>query len=144
MKILFMCVANSARSQLAESLAKTLLPDAEIHSAGSHPTQLNSFAVKVMAEIGVDISLHYSKSFESLPLEFVDKLDFVITLCEEEACPVLRSNAKKLHWPFPDPASNEPLSDSELLNRFRKARDRISIKISEFKRELNNLTPKKF
>ena len=89
MKILFMCVANSARSQLAEGLARTVFPNAEIFSAGSEPSKLNPFAVTVMQEIGIDISAHYSKSFEMLSPQFTASIDYVITLCAEEVCPVV-------------------------------------------------------
>jgi arsenate reductase len=132
MKILFMCVANSARSQLAEGLAREFFPNAEIQSAGSHPGRLNPHAVTVMKEIGIDISRHYSKSADELSPGFLVDLDYVITLCAEEVCPVLVSKAKKLHWPFPDPASKEPLPEEELVRRFRGARDSISEKLKGF------------
>lgn len=135
MKILFMCVANSARSQLAEGLARKMLPNCEVMSAGSHPGKLNPFAVAVMNEIGIDISMQYSKSTDQLPLPFLASLNYVITLCAEEVCPVLPSKAKKLHWPFPDPASREPLSESEALRIFREARDAITEKLRQFKTE---------
>ncbi len=132
MKILFMCVANSARSQLAEGLARLFLkPETEIASAGSDPTQLNPYAVEVMREIGVDLSSHYSKRVEDLPADFVDELDVVITLCAEEVCPRVVSKAKRLHWPIADPATNEPLSQTEMLQRFRQARDSIRRKITD-------------
>lgn len=136
MKILFMCVANSARSQLAEGLARKLFPDAEIESAGSHPGKVNPFAIKVMNEIGIDISKHYSKSCDDLAPEFLSSLNLVITLCAEEVCPILISRAKKLHWPFPDPASKEKISDEESLKRFRNTRDAIHAKLKEFKAEI--------
>ena len=136
MNILFMCVANSARSQLAEGLAKQIFPNAEIKSAGSHPGKLNPFAVQAMKEIGIDISKHYSKSVDDLSPKFLASLDFVITLCAEEVCPVLVSKAKKLHWPFPDPASKDPLPDDVLLKRFREARDAIKERMEQFKMEL--------
>lgn len=136
MKILFMCVANSARSQLAHGLAMQLFSNAEVESAGSKPGTLNHFAVRVMDEIGIDISKHYSKSFDDLPTEFVNELDYVITLCAEEVCPVIISKAKKLHWPFADPASPTPLSEVEMLKRFRAARDNIEAKLKEFKNDL--------
>ncbi|MBL7715527.1 MAG: arsenate reductase ArsC [Bdellovibrionales bacterium] len=137
MKILFMCVANSARSQLAEGLARAEFADAEIQSAGSKPGQLNPYAVQSMKEVGLDISHHYSKSVDDLDPEFVSKIDYVITLCAEEVCPVIISKAKKLHWPLPDPASKEPLSPEEFLNRFRSTRDSIRKKLQEFKTQLN-------
>lgn len=138
MKILFMCVANSARSQLAEGLAKKIFPNAEIQSAGSRPSTLNPYAVKVMTEIGIDISNHYSKSVNDLNPNFISQLDFVITLCAEEVCPVIISKAKKLHWPFPDPASKEPIPDEEMLKKFSIARDNISKKLLQFKESLKN------
>lgn len=137
MNILFMCVANSARSQLAEGLARQIFPNAEIESAGSHPGKLNPFAVQVMKEIGVDISKHYSKSYDNLSPKFIVNLKYIITLCAEEVCPVMSSQtAEKLHWPFPDPASKEPLPEEELLRRFREARDNIKTRLLEFKKEL--------
>lgn len=137
MNILFMCVANSARSQLAEGLAKSILPSAEIRSAGSHPGKLNPYAVTAMKEIGLDISNHYSKSIDDLPPKFIVGIDYIITLCAEEVCPTMVApRAKKLHWPFPDPATKEPLSESEALKRFRDARDSIRARMIEFKNEI--------
>ncbi len=137
MKILFMCVANSARSQLAEGLARKAFPDAEIASAGSHPGKLNPHAVTVMKEVGVDIASQYSKSVEELSPTFLEGLDYVITLCAEEVCPALISSAKRLHWPLPDPASKEALPEEESLRRFRVARDAIAAMLTEFQRELS-------
>ncbi|MGE3759769.1 MAG: arsenate reductase ArsC [Pseudobdellovibrionaceae bacterium] len=137
MNILFMCVANSARSQLAEGLARQTFPDAKIMSAGSHPGKLNPVAVTVMNEIEIDISKHYSKSIDDLPPKFVDHLDYIITVCAEEVCPtVVAKNAKRLHWPFPDPASKGPVSQIELLLRFREVRNNIQKKLKEFKAEI--------
>jgi arsenate reductase len=137
MNILFMCVANSARSQLAEGLARELFPDAEIKSAGSHPGKLNPFAVIAMKEIGIDISGHYSKSIDDLPPRFVVGIDYIITLCAEEVCPTMVApRAKKIHWPFPDPATKEPITEPEALRRFREARDAILKSLKEFKLEI--------
>ncbi len=136
--ILFMCVANSARSQLAEGLAKSLFSsEAQIQSAGSNPGKLNHCAVKVMQEIGLDISEHYSKSVDDLSPKFIVGLDYIITLCADEVCPTMVArNAKKLHWPFPDPASSEVLSDEAMLTRFRAAREGILKSLKEFKEEV--------
>lgn len=137
MNILFMCVANSARSQLAEGLARQVFPDAEIRSAGSHPGKLNPFAVEVMKEIGLDISRHDSKSVDQLSPRFLAGIDYVITLCADEVCPtIVARNAKKLHWPFPDPVSKEPLPDDVMLERFRAARDNIHARLLKFKTEI--------
>ncbi len=138
MNILFMCVTNSARRQLAEALARQIFPNAEIKSAGSHPGTLNPFAVSVMREIDLDISRHYSKSYDDLSPTFLVGLDYVITLCAEEVCPtIVTQKAKKLNWPFPDPASKEPLPDETLMRRFREARDAIQKRLLQFKEEIS-------
>jgi arsenate reductase len=139
-KILFMCVENSARSQLAEGLALKTLPGAEVQSAGSHPGRLNPYAVAAMREIGVDISNHYSKSIDDLSPQFITGIDYVITLCAEEVCPELVSKAIKLHWPHPDPATKETLSEAEAMDRFRSVRDAIQRQLHEFKREIDAMT----
>lgn len=132
-----MCVANSARSQLAEGLARSIFPDATIESAGSHPGKLNPFAVKAMEESSLDISRHFSKSVDQLSPKFIVGIDYIITLCAEEVCPTMTApGAKRLHWPFPDPASKEPLPDDVLLKRFREARDNIKARLLEFKKEI--------
>lgn len=135
MNILFMCVANSARSQLAEGLARNMLPTANIFSAGSDPGVLNQYAVKVMQEIGINISNQFSKSVMDLPSEVIENLDYVITLCADEVCPIIISNAKKLHWPFDDPATRVPLSEDLMLERFRVTRDLIRQRLLAFKKE---------
>lgn len=126
MKILFLCVANSARSQMAEGLAKKILgPKVEIKSAGSHPSgKVNPLAIQVMQEANLDISDHFSKSWNELPEEFLTNLDYVITLCAEESCPVFSSKAKKLHWPIKDPGSS--------LQEFRIARNKIEELLKNF------------
>ena len=137
MNILFLCVANSARSQLAEGLAKQIFPDSEIRSAGSHPGKLNPYSVAVMREMGIDISRHYSKSIDDLPPRFIVGIDYIITLCAEEVCPTMAApRAKKIHWPFPDPATKDSLSEDEILSRFRNARDAIQARLKEFKLEI--------
>lgn len=124
--ILFLCVANSARSQMAEGLARDLL-DEPIQSAGSTPTSLNPYAVEVMRELGIDISSQRSTSVETVEPESVHT---VITLCAEEVCPVFLGKARRLHWPIPDPASPEPLDREQFLARFRTARDTIREKLT--------------
>ncbi len=133
MNILFLCVANSARSQLAEGLAKQVLGSSvNVESAGSEPSgSVNPFAIKVMTEIGIDISSHRSKFWDELSPTFLANLDYVITLCAEEVCPTLPGlRAKKLHWPLPDPATKEPLPEQEMLSRFRNTRDAIQHKLA--------------
>lgn len=128
MNILFMCVANSARSQMAEGLARAIWGEqVTVKSAGSHPRKLNPIAVQVMNERGIDISSHWSKSVDDLSAEFIASLDYVITLCAEEVCPTVVSKGRRLHWPFPDPASENT------VEAFRSVRDRIEAAIGDFK-----------
>lgn len=131
-KILFLCVANASRSQMAEGLARDILsPDVEVMSAGSQPKQVNPHAVRAMAEIDIDISHHHSKSVES-----IDKssIDLVVTLCAEEVCPIFQGKAKRLHWPIMDPDSNAPeLSQQDKEDRFRTARDQIKMRVEILK-----------
>ncbi len=131
-KILFLCVANSARSQMAEGLARDLFGgETEVMSAGSRPATLNRLAVKVMDEAGIDISGQSSKSVDSLPASFLEDLDVVITLCADEVCPVLPTSVKKIHWPLPDPAAAKG-SDSDVLAAFRQVRDSIRNRLIDF------------
>jgi arsenate reductase (thioredoxin) len=129
--VLFLCVANSARSQMAEGLARQLFgAKARVQSAGSEPSQVNPYAIEVMREIGVDLTSHASKSVATIDPATVDT---VITLCAEEVCPVMLGAARKLHWPIPDPASRDAsLSRDEMLRRFRDARDTIRAKLEAF------------
>ena len=131
MNILFMCVANSARSQMAEGLAKQFFGDDHtIMSAGSTPSSVNPYAIKALAELNIDISNQESKSVDNLPEFFVSNLQYVITLCQEEVCPVILSDAKKLHWPFEDPAADQG-NDEANLALFTKVRDQIKKRIEE-------------
>ncbi|MFZ5441418.1 MAG: arsenate reductase ArsC [Myxococcota bacterium] len=121
--LLLLCVANSARSQMAEGWARKLLaPVTTVQSAGSRPSRVNPYALEVMAEVGIDLSTHASKSVDGIDPATVDT---VITLCAEEVCPVFLGKARRLHWPIPDPASEAPLAREELLARFRTARDEL-------------------
>lgn len=106
---------------------------ASVQSAGSEPSQVNPYAIEVMGEVGVDLSTHRSKSVQTIDPTTVDT---VITLCAEEVCPVFLGKARRLHWPIPDPASNDPgISREEMLVRFRTARDAIREKIERFSRD---------
>jgi len=126
--VLFLCVANSARSQMAEGLARAMLPnDISIVSAGSQPASVNPYAIEAMAKIGIDISGHRSKSVDEID---TGKIDLVVTLCAEEVCPVLPGRVRRLHWPIPDPASDDPSLDSAAVRaRFVEARDTIRHKL---------------
>ena len=131
--ILFLCVANSARSQLAEGLARQLLPGFRIQSAGSQPSRVHPRAIEVLAELGIDASSHTSKSVQDIDSSTVD---LVITLCAEEVCPLFLGKAERLHWPIPDPASEDPsLSQEDLRARFRRARDELRHRLEALKRD---------
>lgn len=132
MKLLFLCVANSARSQMAEGLAREILgPTSQVESAGSSPSQLNPLAIAVMQEIGIDINTHYSKSVDSID---TSAFDYIITLCADEVCPVGSGLVKKLHWPFPDPAVSG-LTPEASKQLFRSVRDQIKAKVKNFFQE---------
>ncbi|MEQ8275802.1 MAG: arsenate reductase ArsC [Deltaproteobacteria bacterium] len=126
--VLFLCVANSARSQMAEGLARRRFGDAvQVQSAGSAPSRVNPYAIRAMAELGVDLATHSSKSVQTIDPTSVD---LVITLCAEEVCPVFLSKAPKLHWPLEDPdRKDEALTDEERLEYFRIARDAIDARL---------------
>jgi arsenate reductase (thioredoxin) len=132
--ILFLCVANSARSQMAEGLARSMFgSDAVVTSAGSMPSRVNPFAIDVMKEAGIDLGAHRSKSVDDIDPANVD---VIVTLCAEEVCPVFLGKAKRLHWPIPDPATDDPIARDEMLRRFRTARDTIRDKLEDARTEL--------
>jgi arsenate reductase len=125
--VLFLCVANSARSQLAEGLARARFGDRlRVQSAGSRPTTVDPFAIETMAEARLDISSQTSKLVEAID---PDGIDLVVTLCAEEVCPVFLRPVRRLHWPIPDPASPTPLPDPEMRTRFRVARRTINARL---------------
>lgn len=120
--VLFLCVANSARSQLAEGIARALAPPStRISSAGSRPSQVHPLAIRVMAEIGIDITGQRSKSVNDIP---PDDVDVAITLCAEEVCPVFLGKAHRVHWGLPDPA-RAGATAAEALQAFRDVRDEL-------------------
>jgi arsenate reductase len=119
---LFLCVANSARSQMGEGVARKLAPaEVRVQSAGSRPTSVRPEAQKVLAEIGVDTSAHTSKHVNDISPETVD---VVITLCAEEECTVFLGKAIRLHWGLPDPAAVVGNEETR-LDAFRKTRDEL-------------------
>ena len=125
-KVLFLCTHNSCRSQMAEGLLNSLYTDRyQAFSAGVEKTKVDSNAIRVMGEIGVDISKHYSKTIE----EFKDKeFDFVITLCKnaKETCPYFPAK-KVVHKNFVDPATSK-----NKIENYRRVRDDIKRFIAEF------------
>ncbi|MDA1305751.1 MAG: glutamate--tRNA ligase [Acidobacteria bacterium] len=130
MRLLFLCVANSARSQMAEGLARHLFGDrVTVQSAGSAPTRVNPNAIAALAELGIDATSHASKLVDDIP---ADSIDLVITLCAEEVCPVYPGRVERLHWPLPDPAWAPP---DEAPQRFRDVRDMLRANLEAFGRE---------
>ena len=122
--ILFLCTGNSCRSQMAEGFAKKMLPkNMEIFSAGLEPKGLHPMAVKVMQEVGIDISQQESKNIPEIP---IDKIDLVVTLCGDatERCPVFPGKVERIHWALEDPAKAQG-SEEEIAIVFRKIRDNI-------------------
>jgi arsenate reductase (thioredoxin) len=120
--ILFLCVANSARSQMAEGIARPLAPEGvRVSSAGSVPSFVRPHALQVLKEIGIDISGHKSKGLDAVDTSSVDA---VITLCAEELCPVFLGKAMRLHWGLPDPARENGNEDRKLA-AFRSVRDEL-------------------
>jgi arsenate reductase len=120
--VLFLCVANSARSQLAEGIARSLAPPGvTVWSAGSQPTRVRPEAIAALAEIGIDISHHQSKAASEIPAAQVDT---VITLCGEEECPVFLGKVRRLHWGLPDPAAVGG-SEADRADTFRRTRDEL-------------------
>ena len=131
--ILFLCVANSARSQLGEGLARQLFPGFRIQSAGSRPSHVNPYVIAALEEMGIDASAHTSKSVGIIDPATVE---LVITLCADEVCPAFLGRAERLHWPIADPASDDPaLTPEDLRARFRAARDEIQRRLEALGRE---------
>ncbi len=114
--ILFLCVANSARSQMAEGIARSLAPaSVTVSSAGSAPSSVNPLSIEILKEIGIDISHHISKGVGSLL-----GVEAVITLCADEVCPVFPGKATRLHWGLPDPVG---------IEGFRSIRDELKLRL---------------
>jgi protein-tyrosine-phosphatase len=127
--LVFLCVANAARSQMAEGLARARAPAGwTVYSAGSAPARLSTTAVRVMHELGIDIRAQRSKGMDEVPLE---RADVIVTLCAEQVCPVVPgSRARRLHWPLPDPAA-EGRDDAARTAAFRATRDELARRIPE-------------
>ena len=124
-RILILCTGNSCRSHMAEGILRAAADDIlEVHSAGSRPTGfVHPKAITALAEIGIDISSHTSKSMN----DFVDRdIDTVITVCgnADQACPIFPGQVHRNHWPFDDPA-HAIGTEEESLAEFRRVRDEI-------------------
>ncbi|HQZ96530.1 MAG TPA: arsenate reductase ArsC [Pyrinomonadaceae bacterium] len=130
-RVLILCTGNSARSQMAEGLLREIGGDRfEVESAGTIASFVRPQAIAAMAEIGIDISGHRSKCLD----EFLgEPFDYVITVCDNAAenCPVFPGKATRIHWSFDDPADASGTEDEQLVV-FRRVRDEIKVKLTEF------------
>ncbi len=127
-RVLFLCTHNSARSQMAEGLLRQLAGDRfEVASAGTEATRVHPLAIRAMRDVGVDLSLHTSKTVDSL----LDRpWDYVITVCDSanERCPLFPGRTTRLHWSFDDPSQATGTED-ERLDTFRRVRDEIQTRL---------------
>jgi len=125
MRVLFICTANAARSQMAEGLLRAKYGTRfDVFSAGTHPSRVSTRAIEVMNEIGIDISHHQSKTLDEISgMTF----DLAVTLCNNahRICPVVTCAKETIHQGFPDPHLT-PGSDEDILNGYRDARDMIA------------------
>ena len=130
-KVLFVCIHNSARSQMAEAFLNRACPEFfEAHSAGLEPGTLNSLVVAAMQEIGIDLSTHGTKSVDEM-LRSGRIFSHVVTVCDEasaERCPVFPSAAQRLHWGFPDPSALTGTREERMAG-VREIRDAIERRV---------------
>src|SRR5881296_3162267 len=137
-KVLFICVHNSARSQMAEAFLNDICGDYfEAHSAGLEPGTLNPIAVESMREVGIDISHKGTQSVFDV-FKSGELFAYVITVCDEtsaERCPIFPGVTTRLHWSFPDPSSF-PGTHDEKLAKTREVRDEIKTKIEAWCQEI--------
>ena len=130
-RVIFVCTHNSARSQMAEGMLRALGGDRyEVFSAGTEATRVRPEAIRVMGEIGIDISGHASKTLEPFMGE---PFDWLVTVCDDarEACPTLPGVARQAHWSIEDPSAVEG-SEEERLSAFRAARDELRDRLGQF------------
>ncbi len=138
-KVLFICIHNSARSQMAEELLRKMAGDRfEAASAGLEPGVINPLVVKALAEEGIDISGKKTVSAFDL-LKEGKFFTYVVTVCDEtsaESCPIFPGTRERIHWGFPDPSAFTG-SDEEKLEKIREIRDAIKKRISDWVAELD-------
>ena len=132
-QVLILCTGNSCRSQMAEGLINHYLSGGwKAYSAGVLPSAVHPLAIKVMAEIGIDISGHHSKSVNEFLLR--NDFDLVVTVCgnAKESCPVFPANVKNVHVGFDDPAEWSDKPEAIALAKFREVRDNIRTRLLPF------------
>lgn len=133
-RVLFVCIHNSARSQMAEAWLRYLASDQfEVESAGLEPGKLNPFAIEAMKEKHIDMACHYPKGIDEI-LASGRKYDYVVAVCDKEAaerCPIFPGGGERLHWNFPDPSAVVGPPD-EKLARAREVRELIRARLVEW------------
>jgi arsenate reductase len=137
LQVLILCTANSARSQMGEGLLRAMAGEkVDVFSAGTEPSAVNPFAIRAMAELGIDISTQTSKSLE---IYLNQAFDYVITVCDNAAknCPYFPGDVKRIHWGLEDPAAVQG-DDVEMLAAFARTRDQLQRHFSEWLVELND------
>ena len=128
-KVFFTCESHEELLPLEQAINARWGDRVRVASAGSQPTRVNTYAIEVMRERGLDLGSHYSKAVTTIDPASVD---LVITLCADEVCPLFLSKAPRLHWPLRDPASDDPaLSRDDMLDRFRQTADAIETRLAE-------------
>jgi len=132
--VIFVCIHNSARSQMAEAFLNAQCPTVyRAWSAGIEPGKLNPVVVEAMAELGIDLSRNLTKSVAEM-IDSGERFDTVITVCDEasaERCPFVPGSGERLHWGFPDPSALGG-SPEERLVRTREIRDEIRRKVEDW------------
>ena len=140
-KVLFVCIHNSARSQMAEAYLKRFGGDRfEVESAGIEPGKLNPYVVRALLEDGIDISGRKTQGVFEL-LKAGRYFNFVIAVCSKEAaerCPIFPGQAQRLVWSYPDPSTFKG-SDDEIMAQVRKVRDAIRDRVAQFARQVPSL-----
>jgi arsenate reductase (thioredoxin) len=140
LQVLILCTGNSARSQMAEGLLRSFAGDTvDVFSAGSKPSVVNPYAIRAMAEAGIDISEQRSKHLN----EFLSHpFDYVITVCDHaaETCPIFPGKAQRIHWSFPDPAAVEG-DEADKLASFRSVRDALAVQFKAWASEVTVHVP---
>lgn len=135
-KVMFLCTANSCRSQMAEGFAKEIGKGfMEVYSAGLMSAIVHKKAIAVMKELGIDISEQKSKAIDESLLK---EMDFVVTLCNnaEDLCPSTPPETRRIYWPIKDPVGTLG-TEEEIMNEFRRARDKINERVKKLKEELS-------
>jgi len=130
-RVLFLCTHNSARSQMAEGILRALAGDRfDVASAGTEATRVHPLAIRAMAEVGIDLTGHTSKTIDGF---LGERWDYVITVCDHanEQCPVFPGETTRIHWSFEDP-SQATGTDEDRLGTFRRVRDEIQRRLCQW------------